>query len=192
MVKQKVALTISQVEAFIKNASSFQEELMIKCMVKMGMRVSELTNFKIEWINFQDKMIRIQKNNTPFKWEPKYCSERELPIPENLVLDLKKFINNRKTGYVFKSRKKSKSYKYNEESIIRKINTISKKVFGKNLGTHIFRRTYASYLNSTGHDIVKISKRLGHGDLKTTFLYLQDIPDRSDYDKTRDMEIMKV
>jgi len=192
MVKQKVALTISQVEKYIKNANSFQEEIMIKCMVKMGLRVSELANMKIEWINFLDKIVRIQKNNTPIKWEPKYCSERELPIPENLAIDLKKFLGNRKTGYVFKSRKNSKSNKYNEESIIRKINAISKKVFGKNLGTHVFRRTYASYLNNTGHDIIKISKRLGHGDLKTTFLYLQDIPDRRDYDKTREMEIMKV
>lgn len=158
----------------------------------MGIRVSEVVNFKIEWINSKDKMVHLQKNQKPNIWEPKYCSVRELPIPENLLIELNQFIGNRKTGYVFRSRKKSESYRYKESSIIHKINNITRKTFGKNLGTHIFRRTYASYLLNEGHDLVQIMKRLGHSDIKTTFLYLQDIPDRSDYDKTRNMEIMSI
>lgn len=165
---------------------------MIKCMLKMGMRVSEVVNFKIEWINYIDKMVHIQKNKKPISWEPKYCSIRELPVPEELIIELKQFLGNRKTGYVFKSRKSSESHRYKESSVIHKINKITRQTFGINLGTHIFRRTYASYLLNEGHDIVQIMKRLGHGDIKTTYLYLQDIPDRRDYDKTRNMEIMKI
>lgn len=165
---------------------------MIKCMLKIGARVSELVNFKIEWINFKDKMIHIQKNQKPITWEPKYCSIRELPVPENLLIELKQFIGNRKTGYVFRSRKKAESSRYKESSVIHKINRITRDTFGKNLGTHIFRRTYASFLLNEGHDLIQIKKRLGHSDIKTTFLYLQDIPDRSNYDKTRNMEIMKL
>ena len=165
---------------------------MIKCMLKTGMRVSELINFKVQWINYKDKMIHIQANQKPISWEPKYCSVRELPVPEELLIELRQFLGNRKTGYVFKSRKSSESYRYKESSVIQKINKITKKTFGKNLGTHIFRRTYVSFLVNEKHDLVQIKKRLGHSDIKTTFLYLQDIPDRTDYDKTRNMELMKI
>lgn len=192
MVKQKNALTVNQIEQLIKNANTIQEKLIIKCLLKMGMRVSELVNFKVQWIDFKDNVVRIQSNNRPLSWEPKYCSEREIPVPENLIIELKQFLGNRKTGYVFKSRKSSNYGRYNESSIIHKINKITKKIFGKKLATHIFRRTYASFLLNEGHDLIQIKKRLGHSDIKTTFLYLQDIPDRRKYDKTRNMEIMKL
>jgi len=165
---------------------------MIKCMLKLGFRVSELVNFKIDWINAIDKIVNIQINDKPIAWKPKYLSVREVPIPDNLLIELQQFIGNRKKGYVFKSRKKSNHYKYNEDSVIRKINRISKKVLGKNTGTHVFRRTYASHLSNSGHDLVVIRQYLGHSDVKTTFLYLKDIPDRKDYDKTRNMEIMNL
>jgi len=161
-------------------------------MLKMGMRVSELVNFKIQWINYKDKMVHIQANQKPLSWGPKYCSVREIPVPEELLIELKQFLGNKKTGYVFRSRKEAESHRYKESSVIHKINRITKKTFGKNLGTHIFRRTYASFLLNVGHDLIQIKKRLGHSNIKTTFLYLQDIPDRSDYDKTRNMEIMKL
>jgi len=191
MVKQKVALTISQIEELIKNANTIQEKLMIKCMLKMGMRVSELVNFKVQWINYKDKTVHIQANQKPILWEPKYCSIREIPVSEELIIELKQFLGNRKTRYVFKSRKEAEFHRYKETSVIHKINRITKKTFGKNLGTHIFRRTYASFLLNEGHDLIQIRERLGHSDIKTTFLYLQDIPDRSNYDKTRNMEIIE-
>ncbi|MHA1252433.1 MAG: tyrosine-type recombinase/integrase [Candidatus Helarchaeota archaeon] len=192
MVKQKEVLTISQIESFIKKAKTIQEKLMIKCMLKLGLRVSELVNFKIEWINWEDKILNIQVNHKPIYWEPKYLSTREVPIPENLLVELRQFLGNRKKGYVFRSRKKSNYYRYNEDSIIRKINKISREVLGRNTGTHIFRRTYASYLSNEGNDLVQIKKLLGHSDVKTTFLYLKDIPDRKNYNKIRNMEIMRI
>lgn len=192
MVKQKTILTKNQMEEFIKNAKTIQEKLMIKCMLKLGFRVSELVNFKIEWINFIDKIVNIQLNHKPISWHPKYLSIREIPIPENLLIELNQFIGNKKKGYIFKSRKRSNHYRFNTDSIIRKINRISKKVLERNTGTHVFRRTYASYLSNSGHDLVQISKLLGHSDVKTTFLYLKDIPDRKNYDKTRNMEIMSL
>jgi integrase/recombinase XerD len=192
MVKQKIALTVGQIEELIKNATTIQEKLIIKCLLKMGMRVSELVNFKISWIHFKDNMIRIQENKKPIVWSPKYCSEREVPVPENLIIELKQFLGNRRRGYVFKSRKSNSFHRYNETSIIHKINKISKKVFGESLGTHVFRRTYASFLLKENHDLETIKQRLGHSDIKTTFLYIKDIPDRRKYNKTRNMEIMNL
>lgn len=179
-------------EEFIIKANTIQEKLMIKCMLKLGLRVSELVNFKIEWINLKDKLIDLQINKKPIYWEPKRLSVRELPIPENLLIELNQFIGNRKKGYVFRSRKKINYYRYNEDSIIHKINRISREIFGENTGTHIFRRTYASYLLKKGYNLAQIQQLLGHSKIKTTFIYLKNIPDRRDYDGIRNMEIMKL
>ena len=192
MAKQKEVLTINQCEQFIKNAPTIQEKLMIELMLKCGLRVSELVNCKISWVNFDDKLLHIQENKKPIEWKPKYCSIREVPIPENLLIELKQFIGNRKNKFLFKSRKASNHNRYNKDTIIRKVNKISKQILGKNTGTHIFRRTYASYLLNNGNDLVTIQKLLGHADIKTTFLYLKNIPDRRNYDKIRNMDIMTI
>jgi len=161
-------------------------------MLKLGLRVSELINFQTDWINFKDAIVNIQTNQKPIKWIPKYLSIREVPISENLLIELKQFIGNRKHGYVFKSRKSKNNNRYAEQSIIRIINRISKEISGKTIGTHVFRRSYASYLYNNGYDLVQIKKLLGHSDIKTTFLYLKDIPNRKDYEKIRNMEIMNI
>lgn len=193
MVKQKQVLTYNQCEKFIQNAHTIQEKLMIRMMIKCGLRVSELVNCKIMWIDFEDKFLYVQENKNPIEWSPKRDSVREVPIPSELLIELKQFIGSRKKGYLFRSRKKNPNHKrYNEDSIIRKINSISKKVLGKTTGTHIFRRTYASNLLSEGIPLTNISKKLGHSDIRTTLLYLKDIPDRSADDKIRNMEIMKL
>jgi len=188
--KQKEVLTISQIKALINGATTIQEKLMVRTMLKCGFRVSELVNFKIEWINFEDKIIRIQKNERPLKWIPKYGSVRELPASESLLTELRQFIGRRVRGYVFRSRKKANHRRYNTDSIIHKINRLKKRVLGNKGGTHIFRRTYASYLLNSGHDLVTISKYMGHSSVKYTFDYLKQIPDREHYDETRKMEIM--
>ncbi|MFX0136736.1 MAG: tyrosine-type recombinase/integrase [Candidatus Hodarchaeota archaeon] len=192
MVKQKKVLTVNQCNKFIKNANTIQEKLMIRMMLKCGLRVSELINCQISWINFEDQLLYIQENKKPYEWVPKRDSIREVPISEELLIELKQFIVNRKKGYLFRSRKKTNYRRYNKDSIIRKINKIAKEVLGKNTGTHIFRRTYASHLLNEGNDLETIRKLLGHADLKTTFLYLKNIPDRNNYDKIRNMRIMRL
>ena len=193
MVKQKKVLTINQCDKFIKKASTTQEKLMIRMMLKCGLRVSELINCQISWINYEDQLLYIQENEKPSKWAPKRDSVREVPIPEGLLTELKQFLGNRKKGYLFKSRKKgSNHYRYSKDSIIRKINKIAKEIFGKNTGTHIFRRTYASNLLNDGIPLTNIKKKLGHSNVKTTLLYLKNLPDRTHDDKIRNMEIMKL
>ena len=61
IVKQRDILTKSEVLDLINNARSFKMQLVIETMVSTGMRVSELINFKINWINFKDRIIHIKK-----------------------------------------------------------------------------------------------------------------------------------
>jgi len=46
----------------------------------------------------------------------------------------------------------------------------------KRVTPHTFRHTYASHLLLANYDIQTIQKLLGHGDIKTTMIYLQTVP----------------
>jgi integrase/recombinase XerD len=195
MVKQREVLTKNQIRKLLNNAKSFKVQLIIKTMVQTGMRVSELVNFKIEWINFDDKIIHIQENNEPIDWHPKRDSIRQIPVKEDLLKDLKRFIKNRRTGYVFQSQKRttngSRTHgRYSYRSIIRKVNRLSQTLFNKKIGTHIFRATYTTYQRKNGADIMELKKLLGHSSIKTTERYIGELPDYHSFDKVRNAEIM--
>jgi integrase len=195
MGKQREVLTKNQVNKLLKQAPSFKLQLMIKTMVQTGMRVSELVNFKIEWINFEDKEIYIQKNAEPIEWSPKRDSIRKVPVNDELLNDLKRFIKNRKKGYVFQSQKSVTNgsrthHRYSYRTIIRKVNNLAKKLFGKTIGTHIFRATYATYQRKLNFDYGDIKKLLGHSSVRTTELYVEDLPDLNLFERARKADIM--
>jgi len=195
-MKQKEVLSENEIKLLIDNAGSADLQLIIYVMCRTGMRVGELINFKIKWINFEDLTIKIQENKAPIPWTPKRDSERLLGISEALAAHLKRHIQNRKKGYIFQSHKKhnktGRSFgRYNYNSIIKKINEISIKVLNRNIGTHIFRATFASNLLSNGMDLEKLRKLLGHSDIKTTLIYCRSIPDSRSFEKLRDPKFLK-
>lgn len=184
MVEKKV-LSKSEEKRLIESASNNQTKLIIETMLKTGMRVSEVCNLKIEWINFDDNIIRIQKNEEPIEFNPKYGSEREIPISSMISINLNQLVGKRRKGYVFRSQRKSYPQRYEPISIINKINLLCNKEFGSSLGSHILRRTYASNLMYSGVNIKTIQKLLGHRHLTTTLVYLKEIPKRDDYEQIR-------
>jgi len=184
-MSQKKVLSKSEENRLIELAPDNQTKLIIETMLKTGMRVSEACNLKIEWINFEDNLILVQKNSEPIEFGPKYGSEREIPISSMLSINLNQLIGKRRKGYVFRSQRKEYPQRYEPISIINKINSICKKAFGNSLGSHILRRTYASNLLYSGVNIKTIQKLLGHRHLTTTLVYLKDIPKRDDYDQIR-------
>lgn len=205
LVKQKEVLTQNQIKKFIQKADSFEIQLMILVMVNTGMRVGELVNFKPNWIDFEERSIRIQENKKPIAWKPKRESMRSVPISSNVLDNLKRHLKNRKTGYVFQSQKtktfevkdgkrvsKRTHRRYAYRTIIRKVNKISQEVMGVDTGTHIFRASYASHLLANKMSLEGIRKFLGHSDIKTTLVYIRSIPDFSEWEKVRNMEFMQM
>ncbi|MFX1399028.1 MAG: tyrosine-type recombinase/integrase [Promethearchaeota archaeon] len=182
---QKKVLSKSEESRLIDAATDNQTKLLIETMLKTGMRVAEVCNLKIEWINFDDNIILIQKNTEPIEFSPKYGSEREIPISSMMSINLNQLIGKRKKGYVFRSQRRSYPHRYEPISIINKINALCKRIFGSTLGSHILRRTYASNLLYSGINIKTIQKLLGHRHLTTTLVYIKDIPKRDDYDQIR-------
>ena len=173
------------------NAEDIKTKLMFLVFINTGMRVSELTNMLITWINYDAGEIRIRKNDKPTDFEPKYCSERSIPLDINILKDLKQFIGSRKGGYVFKSNSKKDFHRYKTRSIINKFNDLSKELLGETIGTHIFRRTFCSHLLSQEVLITTISTLMGHKDIATTWRYIQHIPNYAEYEKVRNLDFKK-
>ncbi len=208
IVKQKEVLSIDQVEKLVNNAKSYQYQLMILIMVQTGMRVGELVNFKINWINEPNNSIRIQANKKPIEWSPKRKSARAIPITDNLLRNLKKHIGKRTNGYLLQSPKTKttvtrngvkitkKTYRrYSYRSIIKIMNALFIETLGykpQDESTHLFRHTYASRLLKDKIDVASIKKLLGHKDIKTTWLYIQSLPDFNAWDEVRKVDVMNL
>ena len=197
MAKYQEVLTQEEIQELINGCNGRKSrdlKLIIKTFVNTGMRDSELINFKVNWIlDSENKdypgLIRIQSNDYPIKFTPKYVSEREIPINSALLEELKRFTGTRKGGYVFRSQKKSNQYRFNRNSIINKINFLSKNILNRTIGTHIFRRTFASYIYSEIRDITVVQKLMGHASPAITWRYIQKIPTRERYNEIINLNI---
>ena len=118
-------------------------------------------------------------------------SNRIIPITNSLAKVLKSYLGNKKNGYVFESNKKGSILKNSVIGFVNKFaNLCNSLPVGqngkKNIGTHILRRTYASYLINNGITIDKIAGLLGHKSIQTTMKYLFEITSM-DFDDVRDV-----
>ncbi|UYP48128.1 Tyrosine recombinase XerC [Candidatus Lokiarchaeum ossiferum] len=184
--KIKFAMNEAQREELLKIAyeRNFKHGLMIKTQLELGLRVNELVNMGIEQINFNQRLIIINSREgskylKAFKTKTK-SSNRIIPLGYKLAKELKAYIGNRKTGYVFVSNKGGGFIKNSVIDFINKYSNLCVSLpvnqkGNKNIGSHILRRTFASYIINNGITIDKLSKVLGHASIRTTMLYLFDI-----------------
>ncbi|MCK5346397.1 MAG: site-specific integrase, partial [Candidatus Heimdallarchaeota archaeon] len=119
-----------------------------------------------------------------FKTKTK-AGNRIIPLEKSLALEIRSYIGIKKHGYVFLSQKGHNPYR--KESIINFINRYAKECssLGFSIGMHSLRRTFCSFMSKKQIPMGKLSKMMGHKDIKTTFLYLYEIDDLEDFDDVR-------
>jgi integrase len=186
----KFALKANQRRELLEIAKeqNYKHYLMILAQLELGLRVNELANLSIDSINFNEGLVTIQ-TRTATKYLKSFntktiTSNRIIPIPKSLNSELRAYIGSRKTGYVFESNKLGPFLKNSIIGFINKYTDQSKSIIcrrgvngKKTMGSHVLRRTYASFLINNKIPIEKISKLLGHGSIRTTMMYLFDIND---------------
>lgn len=185
----KFALSSTQINELLDCAfeNNYKHWLMIKLQLECGLRVGEVCNLRIKNLNLQEREIGVEDYvvDNEVLWHPKRNSVRILPISDEIIKELKRFLGKRlkKDGYVFESQKADK---LDTKSVIRFINTyaVNCNSIARTIGSHALRRTYASFLFSRKIDLLKISKLLGHREKETTLKYLFEINDR-DFDDVR-------
>ena len=133
---------------------------MVCLIYACGFRVSELTNLKIEDLNFSEKIghVRQAKGN----------KDRVFNIPEFLTEELQDQAKKQKgKTYLFTGRNGILSTRN-----LQKIVSLAANRTGlKNVHCHTLRHSFATHLLEDGVDIRKIQELLGHADLSTTQIY---------------------
>ena len=156
-------LTKEEVKKLLDSMSNNKSKLMASLIYACGLRVSELTNLKIEDINFNEQIIHVR--------QAKGKKDRIVNVPVSLIENLKEQIEYQKPPqqqYLFTG-PKGKLSSRNLQKIISK--AAKKAEIKKQVHCHTLRHSFATHLLENGTDIRFIQELLGHSSLSTTELY---------------------
>ena len=134
-----------------------------------GMRVSEVTNLKIENLRFDQGVFRISGKGN---------KTRLAPMGQDLRKHLEKYLNRRKNeeklalefnDYIFVKNNKEP---FTREQISMLVRNYIKRVANiEKAHPHALRHTFATHLLNEGADIMSVKELLGHASLSTTQIY---------------------
>lgn len=160
-------LRFEEIEKIIGATSNYRDKLILETLYYCGMRRFEVCNMKITDIDFDRGRIKVVG---------KFGKDAMIPVnslfPQYLN-DLKRFIGQRKEGYVFESNRNKKLEKSRINQILAQI-TLKNKFTNPNptkkyINPHSFRHSLARHLKDQRLPIEFIQNYLRHASMKTTF-----------------------
>ncbi|MGG1518748.1 site-specific integrase [Paenibacillus oryzisoli] len=175
--------TKEQLSLLLEKVRDTKLELPVKLCVFLGLRREEVCGLKWEWVDLQNRTLKIQEVRTvagkhvivkPPKTEK---SRRTLFVEDELYDILLKTQKRQKelkqllgkdyedSGYVF-TRDDGKPYRVN--SVTERFKEFLENNNLPRLRLHDLRHSFASILYDEGVDLLAISQALGHSDLSTT------------------------
>lgn len=160
--KLPVVLTKEEVKKLFDVTENPKHKLMMQLMYSAGLRVSELINLKVNDIELEKNYgwVRSGKGN----------KDRLFIIADSLKDELRKFIDSRKTEWLFTSEREGK---YNIRSLQQIIKRAAKKVgIESKISPHALRHIFATHLIEDGYSVTEVQSLLGHKSPETTFVYL--------------------
>lgn len=197
-VEEKEVFSIAEVKQFIRLLDELPEDMIyrrvpVKFMVLTGVRTAELHGLRWEDFDFEKKIVHIRRNRLATKGfgvyekDPKSrTSKRDIPLPQELIDDLKKYMD------WFRLADDEFDSKLNEYYFAVNIYREPEGVAGlgqwlakfekrnglKRVSPHGLRHTYCSILLAQNVPIQTVSKYLGHSDSTITLeVYSHFIPD---------------
>jgi len=162
-------LTKEEIKKVFEVLDSKKSKLMVSLMYACGMRVSELTNLKIENFDFEERIGYIR--------QAKGKKDRIFNIPDFLFRSLKQQVERQKSNgreYLFTGPKGKLSSRNLQKIVSRAAQRAGIK---KDVHCHTLRHSFATHLLENDVDIRKIQELLGHADLSTTQRYAHVSPE---------------
>lgn len=176
--KEMLFFTYEEYLKFDKIIDNFEYHTFFEVLYFLGLRQGECQALTWKDIDFNKKYVNINKTLTTklkgIEWtisSPKTKSSiRQLPIPKQLLNDLKTMYNNarqyndyNKNWFVF-----GNTQPFKETTIQKKKNDYCKLAEVKQIRIHDFRHSCASLLINKGASISLVSKYLGHSNISIT------------------------
>lgn len=145
-----------------------RNSLILEMLYATGIRVSELTNIKLNDIDKYNNSIKILGKGSKERivFYGSFCEDRlNLYLSEGRKLILK----NKKCDYLLINKSGNKL----SERYVRKIidNVVTKCEIEYHISPHTLRHTFATDMLNAGADLVSVKELLGHSNLNTTSIY---------------------
>ena len=152
-------------ELFGNDFEGMRNYAMLSVLYACGLRRDELINLKLSDIDFHSGQLKVLGKRN---------KERIIPIAEELIQVLKKYIDERNAlansePYVFLTIKAQKIYPSLVYDIVK--NYLSKVTTMEKRSPHVLRHTFATHLLNEGANLQSIKELLGHSSLATTQVY---------------------
>lgn len=168
-------LSLDEVDAMLNvfpangDALNIRNRAILYLLYASGLRVSELTNLKLENIDFENYLLRVLGKGS---------KERIVPVAPKVLNMIRRYIASARnelvylipaSPYLFVSHH---SKKLNRERIWAIIKDAAFQAgIAKNIHPHTLRHSFASHLLANGADLRAIQEMLGHADIGTTEIY---------------------
>lgn len=157
-----------EVEQLLAAAGTDRDWLLIGCGLYLGLRVSETAKLRIENLDLEEGTALIAR--------AKGDRDRYVPIPGKLLLPLRRWIGERRRGFVFPS---ARGPHLSSDSIQRLVaQTATAAGIARRITPHVLRHTYATTLLSRGANLREVQELLGHSSVAVTEIYTHVLTDR--------------
>jgi len=139
-------------------AKNERNRLMVRLMLRTGMRVGELSRLRVEEIDFDERIIYVRKS--------KGGKDRIVLLEPETMKAVQHFIGNKSSGAVFGIKPHAIQH------IVKKMARLAGVRNADLMTPHKLRHTFAINWIQHGGDIESLRRLLGHNDLSTTQIYL--------------------
>ena len=159
------ALKPHEVKKIIYSASTFRDRCMIKTLAYTGCRRNELRNIRIEDIDWQRARLHVVAG-------AKFGKTRDIPLPNDLLSDLRHLIGARNRGVLFESPRGETLTNAQINNIIaktaEKAGITSPDPRKRHVNPHLFRHSFARNAKASGMRLDYVQYLLGHQSYKKT------------------------
>ncbi len=160
--KIPTVLTKDEIKKLVEAIENPKHKLLVEFMYSSGLRVSEAVSFKIDDIDFNEKLGKVRSG--------KGKKDRHILLSSTLLRQFEEILKNRKEGYLFPTSTGHISIRQAQ----RIVNESAKKAgIKKRVFCHALRSSFATHLLESGTDIRVIQVLLGHSSIATTQLYVK-------------------
>lgn len=147
---------------------ALRDRAMLELLYASGLRISELTGARLENLNLEEGIIRVQGKGGKLRLVP-VGSKARAALGAYLQTGRRAFVKRRTGAEVFLSNRGRRLTTQRVYDIVKRVAAGSGLTM--NIYPHLLRHSFATHLLSNGADLRVIQELLGHADISTTQIY---------------------